>query len=102
MRRVEIEDPPTFEEFPSAAPERSIAERFEEQARRRAHCDAIRSATRRVTYEELHARSAAIASAVLDALGEGSEPVAVLAVDDVARIAALLGILAAGKLFVLL
>jgi len=102
MRRVEIAPSPAFEDFPSAATERSIAERFGEQARRRASCDAIRTATRSVTYDELHARSAAVASTVLDALGEGSEPVAVLATDEVARIAALLGILAAGKLFVLL
>jgi len=102
MRRVEIASSPAFEDFPSAATERSIAERFREQVRRRGPCAAVRTATRSVTYDELHARSAAIASTVLDALGDGREPVAVLADDDDARIAALLGILAAGKVFVLL
>ncbi len=79
---------------------RSIPARFAEQVA--AHPDrvAIRSPRETMTYAELDRAANRIARAVLAIRGPGSEPVALLLRHDAPLLAAILGILKAGKIFV--
>jgi amino acid adenylation domain-containing protein len=91
-----------FEPFLIEATERSIPARFEYQAHRHPDRVAIQTRSQRLTYRELNASANRIARAVYSARGAPSEPVALLIGDDATMIAALLGVLKTGNIFVLL
>ena len=77
----------------------SVPGRFEQQVVRYAECLALKSKTRQYTYNALNRRANQIAYAILARLGSGEEPVALLCEHDVPVIAALLGVLKAGKCY---
>ena len=80
--------------------ESSIAVRFEEQAT--AHCDrlAVRDRSGAWSYEDLNAAANRLARDLLARLGDASLPVAVLLEAGAPAIAAMLGVLKAGKVCV--
>ena len=89
-----------FVAFGTADTEQSIPARFAQMVRRHGDRVAVRTPDETLTYEALNRRANRIAHAVLRERGSIQEPVALLLPTGVAMIAALLGILKAGKLFV--
>jgi len=83
-----------------AACETSIPGVLEAQVRKAPHRLAVRAGLRALTYAQLEARANAIAWAVVDALGPGAHPVAMLLPMDDRLVAAFLGLLEAGKVVV--
>ena len=88
--------------FEDNAIDQSIASRFEQQAARYPDRLAVASAARHFTYAELNHLANRIARAILARLGEGNEPVGLLMDHGSFQIAALLGILKAGKFYMAL
>jgi amino acid adenylation domain-containing protein len=86
--------------FPLSAVEQSIAERFEQVARRYPERLALETQGRRLGYAELNRTANRIAHAVLDRRGEGAEPIAVLMDRSAASIAAAVALAKAGKIYV--
>ena len=89
-----------WEPFGRAALGRDIPARFAEQARRHAGRAAVRTAGQTLTYAQLAARADQIAQAILHQRGDQEEPVALLLDQSADLAAAILGTLAAGKIFV--
>ena len=92
--------PPGFIAFRREEIEDSIPRRFLRQARRQPDALAVRHGDRALTYGALDQLSARIASALLRAGGDRSEPVAILAGQGITLIAAIMGVLRAGKFYV--
>jgi amino acid adenylation domain-containing protein len=92
----------TFVEFKPEEIEQSIPERFEQIVRLHPDRLAIKTAAQSVTYAELNIMSDRLAGAIREHRGNGAEPVALLFEKDTALFAAMLGVLKAGKFFVLL
>ena len=90
----------TFVEFASAQIEESIPRLFEQQVLKHSHKLAVRTEQREFTYAELNDKANAIAAAVLEERGETSEGIALLLEHDAAAIAAIVGVLKAGKICV--
>jgi amino acid adenylation domain-containing protein len=88
-----------FVRFENTAIDQSIPARFEQQAARYPDRLAVVSADLQFTYAELNRVSNRIARAVLSHLGEGEEPVALLFKHGAFLIAAILGVLKAGKIY---
>lgn len=91
-----------FARFPSEELEQSIPARFERQACLYPEQIAIADAESTLTYRELNRLANRIARAVLAVRGEGAEPVALLVGNGVPVVAAMLGVLKAGKFYVAL
>lgn len=89
-----------FVEFDLDAIEQSIPDRFAQQVERHPDKVAVQTDSDRLTYMELEAWSNRIAHAVLAQSGEGQEPVGVLLSQGATAIAAILGVLKAGKFYV--
>ena len=89
-----------FVEFPLEALEHSIPRRFEEQVARYPDRSAVTSGSQTLTYESLNGTANRVARAILDARGPGEEPIALLLEHDALMVAAILGILKAGKIYV--
>jgi len=89
-----------FEPFAIADVEQSVPERFEQQVDRHAERIAIRTAAETLTYANLDRLANRIAHAILARAGGDREPVAVLFEHEAAGIAALLGVLKAGRCYV--
>jgi non-ribosomal peptide synthetase component F len=89
-----------FASFDARDLDGSIAGRFEQQVRRFPDRLAVECPRQRFTYAELNRASNRIAHAILDLRGEGSEPVALLCGQGALLIAAILGVLKAGKIYV--
>jgi amino acid adenylation domain-containing protein len=89
-----------FEPFPRAAVDQSIPASFAAQVARDPGRLALRAGGVELSYGELHARAGALATRLLDARGEGEEPIALLLPQGWAPVVALLGILQAGKAYV--
>jgi amino acid adenylation domain-containing protein len=87
-------------EFDKAATERSIPERFVEQARKYPGRTAISTRTHSLTYRELNQNANCLAGALLRRRGRGQEPVALLLEQGASAILAMLGVLKAGKFYV--
>src|SRR5882762_5057906 len=87
-------------EFDKAATERSIPERFDEQARKYSGRTAISTRTHSLTYRELNQNANGLAAALLRQRGRGQEPVALLFEQGASAILAMLGVLKAGKFYV--
>lgn len=90
-------DPGAFVPFERAQVEQSVPQRFAWQAERHASRLALRIGGESVTYGTLDRWSRRIASGVLEALGPGEAPVALLFDSDVTHVATQLGVLKAGK-----
>ena len=89
-----------FLEFPSSDLETSIPCRFERQVALYPDRLAVRAFGASLTYRELNLRANRIAHAILARLGPESLPVAVLLRQGAPLVAAILGALKAGKLYV--
>ena len=92
----------SFVPFEDAAVDQSIATRFEQQVARHPDRIAVASVHGEFTYAELGRVANRIARGILSRRGEGEEPVALLFDHGSFQIAALLGILKAGKFYVAL
>lgn len=90
-----------FTGFTPAEVESSLSARFEHIARQFPHNVAV-AGTRRYCYAELNQRANRLARAILARCGKGNEPVALLLEHDAPIIAAILGVLKAGKIYVAL
>jgi amino acid adenylation domain-containing protein len=97
---VSVPFPAGFVEFRREELEDSIAGRFRRQAAAHRHRQAVRYGDRSVTYAELAAHADQVGAALLAAGGDRSEPVAVVASQGIPLIAAILGVLRAGKFYV--
>lgn len=93
-----IARPDIFNEFTPAEVESSIPARFERMVRLFPNHTAV-AAAQRYSYAELNRRADLIAQTVLERRGEGNEPVALLLSQDAPAIAAILGVLKAGKIY---
>ncbi len=91
-----------FVEFPRSVFERSVPARFDEIARRHPTRSALESRGRVVTYADLAAEANRLAHAILGRCGPGPEPIALLFDHDASAVAAILGVLKAGKFCVVL
>jgi amino acid adenylation domain-containing protein len=92
----------TFIEFPIEEVEQSIAERFEKIVKKYPDRLAVKTQQKVLTYAELNNVANGIAQAILEQRGNGAEPVALLFRKGAEQMAAILGVLKAGKFFVLL
>ena len=87
-------------DFPIAEIATSIPERFEQIARLYGDRVAIGTTNRLITYEALNNSANRIARAILEQIGPGSEPIALLFGNGIDLVSALLGVLKAGKFFI--
>jgi amino acid adenylation domain-containing protein len=89
----------TFTPFEAAALDQPIPHRFEQQVRRHPGRLAVADGRAALTYEALNRRANAIAHALLARRGAAPEPVALLLDNEAPMVAAMLGVLKAGKSF---
>ena len=89
----------TFIEFKKEEIEQSIPERFEKIVRLYPDRIAIKSGQQEYTYAALNRSAKCIAQAVLDHLGRSQGPVALVFDNDAPIIAAIFGVLQAGKFY---
>jgi len=82
--------------------EQSIPSLFQEQAQRHADRVAVKAGTQVLTYRELDQAANRLAQAILAQRGNTPEPVALLLEHDASALVAFLGVLKAGKFFVVL
>jgi amino acid adenylation domain-containing protein len=92
----------TFVEFPIEDVEQSIPQRFEKIVRMYPDRLAVKDKDRSLTYDELNKAADRIARAILEKRGPGSEPVALLFEHGIDVVAAIFGVLKAGKFYVAL
>ncbi|HEY2986331.1 MAG TPA: non-ribosomal peptide synthetase [Candidatus Binatia bacterium] len=92
----------SFVAFADSAIDQSISARFEQQAARYPQRLAVATPERNLTYQELNQLANRVARAIVAHLGEEEEPVALLLEQGVVLIAAILGVLKAGKFYVAL
>ena len=100
MSRPAIPASSGFREFLKEEIEQSLPARFEQQVERHPGRLAVRSADESLTYAELNARANRVARAILERRGEEEEPVGLLLAQGAGLIAAILGALKAGKIWV--
>ena len=89
-----------FVEFPIEDVEASIPKRFEKIVRTHPNRIAVKSKNHVLTYEDLNTLSNRIAHDIFARYGADHEPVALLLENDAPMIAAILGVLKAGKIYV--
>ena len=89
-----------FVEFTKAEIEQSIPHRFEQQVRSNPSRLAVCDGNRQVSYRELNELANAVAWNIIEQRGVQPEPVAILLEQGVWPLAAILGILKAGKFYV--
>ena len=92
-------DDPLFQEFAKEQVEQSIPERFAAQVARHPERLAVSLGGVALTYRELNRRANGFADAILARRGAGSEAVALLLPQGPDLIAAILGVLKAGKFY---
>ena len=90
----------TFVRFPAAALDGTLTRRFEAQVRDDAGRLAVMTPRVTLTYGELNALANQIAHAIVRHAGAREEPIALLFDHDALAIAAMLGVLKAGRLYV--
>jgi non-ribosomal peptide synthetase component F len=91
-----------FVEFPREEIEQSVPERFERMVRKFPERIAIKTKDRQLTYVELNHAANRVAQAILARRGVGQEPIGLLFPKGEPLIIAILGVLKAGKIYVLL
>ena len=92
--------PVAFDDFPDSVINESVPLRFAEIARAHASRLAVQDTSTMLSYAQLDAMAGRIAGAIADAAGGRSGPVAILLEPEVSYPAAMLGALAAGRLYV--
>jgi non-ribosomal peptide synthetase component F len=92
----------TFVPFPRAEIEASVVARFGRQVGRYPDRLAVKAPGRQLTYAELDAAANRVANALLVRRGRGAEPIALLVPKTAALVVGVLGVLKAGKIYVLL
>jgi len=92
----------SFVEFGRDEIEQSIPERFEKIVRNYPERIAVKEGGRIMTYAELNATANRLAQAILARQGNKAEPIGLLFEKSAALMAAMLGVLKAGKFFILL
>src|SRR5688500_7398158 len=92
--------PESFVPFDTSEIEQSIAARFEGQVRSRPDHVAVKTTAESVSYAALNRWANHVAHAVLSAIGDGNDPVALCVGRETLAIAAILGLLKAGKIYV--
>src|SRR5262245_59962899 len=90
---------PSFVQFERDALEQSIPHRFEAQVRRDPRRLAIETREHAWSYEMLNRAANRVARALLDARGPKPEPIALLVGQGAPQVAAILGVLKAGKFY---
>ncbi|MGD1704335.1 amino acid adenylation domain-containing protein [Dapis sp. BLCC M229] len=100
--REQISPGPGFREFAKSEIEQSIPERFSQQVRQYPQNLAIKTKNYQWTYTELEQTANKIAGLILDKCGGGQQRIALLLEHDAPAIAAILGVLKAGKTYVFL
>ena len=90
----------SFIEFKKEEIEQSIPERFEQIVRRYPDRIAVKTRNYVLTYDLLNKMANRVARAILAQSGEGEEAIALLLENDAPMIAAILGVLKAGKIYV--
>ena len=90
----------TFVLFPAEALDGSLNRRFEERVRHDGGRLAVTTRRGTLTYGELNALANRIANAIIRHAGAREEPIALLFDHDALAIAAMLGVLKAGRLYV--
>jgi amino acid adenylation domain-containing protein len=90
----------TFVEFPKEEIEQSIVGRFEKIVRQYPNRLAVKDGDRSLTYEDLNISANKIAHRILGRYGEGNRPVAILMDHGADVLAAILGVLKVGKIYV--
>ena len=89
-----------FIRFEKEETEQSIPQRFEQQVSRYPDRLAVKTGDHQLTYEELNKVANRVARALLAQRGQGAESIALLLEHDASMIAAILGVLKAGKVYV--
>ncbi len=89
-----------FVPFAKGEIEQSIPGRFEQQVKAHSQRIAVKSERYVVTYEALNQWANRVAHALIGACGTVSEPIALLLDRDAPHVAAILGVLKAGKIYV--
>ncbi|HEV8342574.1 MAG TPA: non-ribosomal peptide synthetase [Candidatus Binatia bacterium] len=92
----------SFTEFSKEDVEQSIPSRFGKMVSQYPDRIAIKTASHVLTYTELNATANRLARAILARQGDSAEPVGLLLEKGAQQVAAMLGVLRAGKFFVLL
>ena len=90
----------SFVEFRKEEVEQSIPSRFEQMVRKYPDQVAVKTRNYTLTYDALNKAGNRVAHAILNACGEGNEPIALLLDKDAPMAAAILGVLKAGKIYV--
>src|SRR5215213_1334731 len=90
----------SFIRFEKEETERSIPQRFEKQVGRYPDRLAVRTRSHQLSYAALNKGANRVAQALLAQRGEGTESIALLLEHDASMIAAILGVLKAGKVYV--
>lgn len=90
----------SFIEFPKEEIEQSISDRFERMAAKYSKRIAVRSKRHELTYTRLNEVANRIARAILEQCDGEQERIALLLENDAPMIAAILGVLKAGKIYV--
>jgi amino acid adenylation domain-containing protein len=88
-----------FIQFKKEEIEQSISDRFEQQVLRYPERLAVKTRNHTLTYSELNKAANQIARVILEQRGEGQEPVALLFEHGAPVVAAILGVLKAGKIY---
>ena len=92
----------TFVEFPIEDVETSIPARFEKIVRMYGDRLAAKVGKKSLTYDELNRHANRIARTILEKRGFGSEPIALFFENSIELVAAIFGVLKAGKFYVVL
>ena len=87
-------------EFDRNEIERSIPDRFDRQAAKCADRIAVKTRNHALTYDALNKMANRVAWAVVARQGDGNEPIAMLIESDAPMMAAMIGLLKAGKICV--
>jgi amino acid adenylation domain-containing protein len=90
----------TFVEFPKKEVEQSIPDRFKKMVHKHGERLAVRTDNHAVTYDELNCLANRVARAILTKSHDNQRPIALLLENDAPMIAAILGVLKAGKIYV--
>src|SRR5919202_3870630 len=98
VRRVRLTN--AFTRFEKVEAEQSIPERFEQQVSRYPDRLAVKTRSHQLSYAALNKVANRVARALLAQRGEGAESIALLLEHDALMIAAILGVLKAGKVYV--
>src|SRR3989337_2549790 len=89
-----------FVEFRKEEIEQSIPDRFEQQVAKYPNRIAVKTRNPTLTYGDLNKGAKRVARAILAQRGEVNEPIALLLEQGASLIAAIIGILKAGKIYV--